>query len=604
MSGTPRALKTLLIGDDSKLLAELSCLFARRNRYVPVLDGPRMGRPDADIEAIRRNNAAARLGPDAIVLAGLDPRAATAFDMHFPPSKTFRVSSVSELSQTKLNSMSRSLPTFEWGRDRIGTGLLMALRQKRQIRLLDTSSPQDDVPSRTGELVVCEEGHELTQVIAANYAFAIDAGLILIPELPDEDADRILEKFYGAHEARQESTTEILDALRAELRERCGDLQTSKPTSITFVTNKVPWGFAYPEVPSTHLFAYPDLGISILNGILAEAPNAPGIRVAVLIDPAEVQASEMDTAIKVLKRRAVFISGMSGGGATVYRVSRMVEHFPYDLLLISTHCGDAPGWRWTYEFIDSEGRQRTLVTDIAIGVAGLPSEKDMLEVIQYTRFVSLDGVDWHDPKKEEKLYVGTAMQDWVHGTQGKELEPNRKETIPRVVGSAALKMADANYLVAHRSMADNGTPIVLNNACASWHELAKRFTFADARAYVGTLISVADVEAQEVISRLIDKHFGKPLAQALWQVQNEVYGGTVRRPYVLVGIGSQRFRTTAIEAPTYLIHQMRVARDHWRRQANALPADDEKKRKIEDTARFLEMEIEGIRNRWFTPRSK
>ena len=30
------------------------------------------------------------------------------------------------------------------------------------------------------------------------------------------------------------------------------------------------------------------------------------------------------------------------------------------LLLFATHCGDAPGYRWTYEYQDSEGIDRSL----------------------------------------------------------------------------------------------------------------------------------------------------------------------------------------------------------------------------------------------------
>ena len=45
----------------------------------------------------------------------------------------------------------------------------------------------------------------------------------------------------------------------------------------------------------------------------------------------------------------------------------MMELFPHDLLLIATHCGDVRGYRWMYEFKDSEGYDRELVVDIALG---------------------------------------------------------------------------------------------------------------------------------------------------------------------------------------------------------------------------------------------
>src|SRR5438094_286026 len=96
-------------------------------------------------------------------------------------------------------------------------------------------------------------------------------------------------------------------------------------------------------------------------------------------------------------------------------------------------------------------------------------------------------------------------------------------------------MCDGNYLPAPRALASEGTPIVFDNACASWHRLAESFTFANARAYIGTLFSVSDVEAQEVAVGLLDRYFGKPLGIALWRTQNGIYGENVRRPYVLVG---------------------------------------------------------------------
>lgn len=56
----------LVIGDDAKLIAKISSVLSKKNFYLPVIDGPRMQRLDADAEVIRRNNAAARARPSAI----------------------------------------------------------------------------------------------------------------------------------------------------------------------------------------------------------------------------------------------------------------------------------------------------------------------------------------------------------------------------------------------------------------------------------------------------------------------------------------------------------------------------------------------------------
>lgn len=282
--------------------------------------------------------------------------------------------------------------------------------------------------------------------------------------MDDELAESILNKFYGLYEHADRSPTEILLEIRKSLRACAGDIPVASARAITFVIKKVPWGFAYPDVPTTHFFRYPDLGISVLNGVTAEQPGAPGIRVAALVDPGEVDAAEIQAAVKSLSTRSVFIRGLRSRGATVYDVSRMIELYPYDLLLISTHCGDADGWRWTYEFVDREGHHRTLVVDLAIGIAVVPgSEK--LEVMQYTRFVSLDGVDWNDPEKKKQLYVGTAIHDYLDRTRDPErMAPVKKETIGRVLWSSALRMFDGNFIAAPLHLASYGSPIVFNNA--------------------------------------------------------------------------------------------------------------------------------------------
>src|SRR5215470_14684543 len=41
----------------------------------------------------------------------------------------------------------------------------------------------------------------------------------------------------------------------------------------------------------------------------------------------------------------------------------------------------------------------------------------MLRVTQFIHFVSLDGVDWNDPDKEKKVYVGKAILDFVDRTK-------------------------------------------------------------------------------------------------------------------------------------------------------------------------------------------
>jgi hypothetical protein len=116
-----------------------------------------------------------------------------------------------------------------------------------------------------------------------------------------------------------------------------------------------------------------------------------------------------------------------------------------------------------------------------------------------------------------------------------------------------MKMFDNNLIALPRTLAAETTPIIINNACVSWHRLAGDFMFRGARAYVGTLVPVLPFEAQDIVTRVLGKHFGKPLARAFWAAQRESYGENgIRRPYVVTGAYSQTLRGKIVDVPRHM----------------------------------------------------
>ena len=578
---------------DAQLAAQLSCVFSRPGAYLPVIDGPRMAREDRDAEVTRRNNAVVRANAVDVLYAGLPAEADAALERYLQLLKPRRIKLASEL-HTLAKETGRAQAPLPWGQERIGLGLLTALRAGKLIEFTLEASPAMPLQPKSDHLVVCEAGEALSEVIAANYAFALRAGLCIIPERPKHETRDVLEAFYSLYDNRDMSPTEQLRELAAKLRALCGDIALPAHGSITFVTDGMPYGFAFPEVPSTHLFKYPDLGLAIINGFAAEQPKTRGTNVAVLVDPLQADAPEIDAAADLLAKRGMFVRGQRGLGATVYEISRVIELYPYDLLVLSTHCGDAQGYRWTYKFTDSDGRDRILVVDIAVGI-GDPrrSKEDKVEVTTFERFHALDGVYWDDPDRLEKVDVGRALLDYAQRTKADELEPVLKENIPRVAESAALSMHDYNYLALPHSLADNSSPIIIANACASWRELAQRFTFANARAYVGTLFPIATTEAHDVVIGALGKHFEKALPHAFWSAQNDVYGNSARRPYIVTGVYPQRLRVTAEDTPSRIYRQMHSALRYWRRRV----ANGQSEGQDESRARdFIEFYAREIRN--------
>ncbi|MGY3603642.1 MULTISPECIES: hypothetical protein [unclassified Bradyrhizobium] len=498
-----------------------------------------------------------------------------------------------------LAMLLKTKPTtpMTWGRDNIGIGMLRAMRARKSIVFEDRASPEVYEPPRVDHLVVCEMEDDILQVIAANYAHALGAGLFLIPATQSEHADEILERFYSVYDNREMSASAALRELRDELRSIAGNIPIPENGSITFFSDGLPFGFAFPEAPSTHLLSL-DVGIEVVHGFAAEQQDSRGVQVAVMVNPDTTPAPEIDAAAKILSEQRLFVRVYEGPAADVTSVSEMIELFPYDLLVVATHCGDVSGHRWTYEFTDSEGIPRNLVVDIALGV-GRTSDKDLLQVTQFMRFVSLDGVPWNDPREKAKLYVGTAIRDFVERARPSsedELEPIVKDTVDRVVGSAALKMHDNNFIALPRSVANDSTPIIINNACVSWRRLVTNFMFGGARGYVGTLFPISTTEAESVLLRALGKHHGKMLPHALWSAQRETYDDDLRRPYVVAGVYTQRIRATRADVPRHIVAELQRGLDGWTRyRSNGGPHSPERQRAVDDYVRFFERELEWFR---------
>lgn len=582
----------LIIADDAELAARLASLFTKPGEYFPVIDGPRMGRSDRRVEGQRRTNAMARAGTKRVMFAGLPADAQTLLETLIGQGARMSV-----VTREKFNDIvPAELPKLICNREQIGLGLLAALRARQIVDYRD-DAPMLEPSQGRNHLVVCEAGEPLSEVIAANYAFVLGADLRIIPALDAEICENLLEAYYSINDYREVSQSDRLVELKQQMRMLIGEIPVPAGGSISFITAKLPLGTAFDEVPCTHLFNYPDLGIAIINGFAAEQKGSRGTNVAVLVDPGTTDTPEIAAAQKLLPPRHMFVRGYSGRGANVSDIAAMVENFPYDFLIFATHCGDVSGSRWTYEFVDSEGRDRRLVVDVGIGV-GQTGDPDILAVSQFFKFRSLDGVDWTDGEAKKGLYVGSAIRDWSEQHEG--WEPVHKEDIPRVQSSAALAMYDHNYIPIPQALAGENTPIILNNACCSWHELSLRFLYANARVYIGTLIPVTPFEASEFAKLLISKYFGQPFAHAAWAAQRAIYGDTARRPYVVSGVYPQRLRVTKDDVPLYLQGSLGRGLEAWTRHLRTARSsgNDKLASRLLSVVRWHERELLGLEKRY------
>jgi hypothetical protein len=402
-------------------------------------------------------------------------------------------------------------------------------------------------------------------VTAANLAFSLRAALLIVPQVEEEERRQWLEELYAIRPTdRSRPFVEIRDRARSRLPR----IEFATYKQILFITNGFPWGIAVPECPTAHLFAYPDVGRSIVKGLWASHGPAPGARTALLIQPDQVPGAELDAVHESLRDNRTLVRRAAGRHATVHNVRMLVETVPFDIIVISTHAGDVPGRRITYEFTDSEGTPRRLVIDEALGFGYDPISEKVL-VQQFNRFHRVDGVDWTDSEGKAKINAGTAIKSWsAIGIRNQDKYQVAEEKIDRVIGSMGLRMYnDQVWLPMLHGFPPRCSPLIFNNACSSWHELSSRFIFAGARAYIGTLFPVNEMEAQAIGAALFQRHLGAEFSTGLWASQNEVYGDQDLRPYAMVGLPFCSIQRNLIDPIKYLSTEYSKAIHEYGRKA-------------------------------------
>ncbi len=548
-----------IVGDKPQLVAEIASLFARAGRYLAVMDGPRMSRPDASNEVIRRTNALVMVRPRRVLLADLPHASMQAMSVGWSPEIVISVATV-EAAASALKGWTK-VPSEKmfWGEDNLGVGLLLARRAKKQLQTsVGPSSNTTFVPGGRHLLVVCEDGEELAQISASCFAFATGSAFLVVPRLMPEERDEWLEELY-ALESGGDVTSRFAD-IRERVRARLPAFEFGNYKQVLFVTSGFPWGIAVNECATTHMYNYPDFGRSMIEGLWAAQNSSRSARNALLIDPAKVEGSEIQAIAKTLANNGTLVRVQSGPRATAHRIQTLIDTLPFDIIVLSTHAGDTPGERATYEYIDSEGMNRRLVIDHAMSLSYDPGT-DKFVVQQYERFHELDGVAWSDTKAKAKLYVGTAINSWVElgGLVDRDKYKVNSETIQRVIGSMAIQMYDHIWIPMIQGFPPSAAPFVLNNACSSWHALSQRFMFAGARAYVGTIFPVMDAEAQEVGHRIFRDQIGVFLPIALWATQKAVYGSQGRWPYVMVGLPFGIVRQNTVQSVGYMAQEYKRA---------------------------------------------
>lgn len=580
------------IAEDPALAASLLSVFSEKNRYLAIVAAPRMKRPDWHNEVIRSSNAIARTRPNTVILAGVSGEGEEALRVKL--GNTVGVVNIRSLDDIEAfygrQRRERTKGEIRCASRDIALGLLFAMRHRRFLLVDDSSPPfaptSSDEPR--GHIVVLDDIDGIAQVIAAGYAYAIQADLAVIfqpnASLNERIRQTLNDRLAPCDQPERSSAVDVMADLTHEVRR---ELRFGQRRFATFITREIPYGYFYPETPSTHIFSNYLLGYMIIASIYSAAEE-PHCISAVVVDPGLLDHSERPAILSKLAEGGVCVEDVSGGRATAQFIKLFVEAYPYDLLFFCSHCEEMSGERWSIRVPDSQGGIHLVVVDIAMMFTRLGFSQGLAKEIEVTRHftpVSINGVPWHDADEGTKRHFGDIWQ-YLRYKDERQWDVVSKEAVSRVPFTPAIRLKSGAVVLTEIQTIDSQVaPVVINNSCNSFYDAAGSLIFAGARSYVGTLASIDSEDAQRLAEILFeDETRAYCLPLALWMAQRKVFGNPEDRTYVHVGCHFTFLRFPGERRDSVVQHRIENALHLWRQH---VPPQGAYTGRLEDTIKFL-----------------
>lgn len=483
-----------------------------------------------DHTSVLIHNAVARMGgSEYVILAGLNEQQKTYLDF----SDTQKIIEIAEVSE--IDSKLTPLLPPKKGRLRcrkadILSGLCLAQQQDRTLVIDDTADELATAfPGQTDGMVLIENVDEVASVIAVNYANSVSANVLISEPLATNEGRDIQKRIQNWKEAGDQSDFE---RIRDAVLRRIGSHSLQGFRYVTFFTEGLPYSLIVENaVPSTqvHLAVRPDF--FVLNNLMFSAGERFGS--AVVFSPVFFEDEETNWLCESFPRHGYVLKALVGRNSTVANFDFYAQHWPYDLFHICSHGGEVEGYEMSEVFFDSSGTKHTVDFEEVVGVTPVFDDPNRVTVHRKMFPRRLDGCAWMSTELSQKRLAGDVIREMWKAIM--ECEGRRKK-VGKIALSCAVACSDSIHQGQFNSVASHSSPVIFNNSCWSWHEVALSFLDCGARAYIGTLWTIensAAVAASEAFYRHI---FDGTVLNALGQALKAVEGTRSQNIYILWGL--------------------------------------------------------------------
>jgi hypothetical protein len=474
------------------------------------------------------SNALARMGPaEFVILAGLNEVQRSYLHLS-DRSTVIEIADIREV-ESKLLPLVRAKGELKCKPENVLDALIIAQRRGKRLVLDRDAPPLPEIALLENSIVVVERLDDPASVVAINYGNSVNATVLLVEALAKDEARQVQHLIQDWKENRK---SESYRRLKDEVDKRIGNISFYQFAYATFFTAGLPYSLILGDmIPCSyvHLTLKPDL--FILNSILFRDGERFGA--AVVFSPVFFADEETNWLCEFFARNRYYLRPLIGENATVATFDFHAQYFPYDLLHICSHGGEVEGYEMTEEFTDRDGKTHRVEFEEVVAFTPAPDKPGMVSVHRKVFPRKLDGLGWMSPElKGHGLPSDLSLDMWKCMLECKGVRTPKG----RVAMSCAIACADTIHQGQFHALASYSSPVVFNNTCWSWSEVASFFIACGARAYIGTLWDIHNDAAVLAAKIFYENLFSGTVLSAFRKAAKAIDGTPSKGIYVYWGL--------------------------------------------------------------------
>jgi hypothetical protein len=373
------------------------------------------------------------------------------------------------------------------------SGLYIAQKREKRLVIDADAKTLPEVVGLEKGIVVVEDVADVSPIIAINYANSVGASVLIVDAL-DKNEGRNIQRWIQYWKENDDRAQ--FNKLEDSVRRRISSVSFNQFDYATFFTEGLPYSLVLENViPCSHVHISIKPDLFVFNSI--QFKNGETFNAAVVFSPVLFQDEETSWLCDFLSSNKYYLRALVGGDATLASLDFHAQHFPYDLLHICSHGGEVEGYEMSETFMDSDGTMHVVEFEEVVGFAPVPDKQDVVAVHRKVFPRKLDGFPWMSAELDNQNIPRHVYHEmWKSMLESK----GRRKPKDRISMSCAIACADSIHQGEFNILASHSSPLVFNNTCWSWHEVAAFFLACGARGYVGTLWAI-DNQAAVVAAR-------------------------------------------------------------------------------------------------------